>query len=217
MPTILKEYKQFLRTNFKELRLKKPLLYSWDFGLRFDLQIDKNDTEEYFQEVTKRASTIFRDVFNDSDNIFLVYMDYKYRRQKIRVSNFTFKQIKNLLHTEITYSKRLRLYEAQDRFDVRNMAIIKLTTERISYKNILTAIANNDFSSRKPRLDDNSIFTNKEVYFINIDTKLIFHMYDDRGLELIAADKESLRPIYQKYNEWILNYDREKIETLFAQ
>lgn len=159
------------------------MLYSWDFGLRFDLEINKNDTEEYFQEVTKRASTIFRDVFNDSGKVFLVYMDYKYRRQKIRVSNFTFKQIRNLLHTEITYSKRLRLYEAQDRFDVRNMAIIKLTTDRISYKNILTAIAN------------------KEVYFIIIETKIIFHMYDDRGLELITADKESLRPIYQKYNK----------------
>ena len=85
----------------------------------------------------------------------------------------------------------------------------------IHHQNILTAIGNTDFPPRKPRLDNNSILTNKEVYFINIDKKLIFHMYDDRGLDLIAADKESLKSIYEKYNDWILDNDRKKIQKQF--
>lgn len=40
-------------------------------------------------------------------------------------------------------------------------------------------------------------------------------MYDDRGLDLIAADKESLRSIYEKYNDWILDNDIEQIQKLF--
>ncbi|WP_425413801.1 DUF3885 domain-containing protein [Pedobacter glucosidilyticus] len=76
-----------------------------DFGLRFDLQVGETDTDEYFQEVTRRASTIFQTAFDNSDKVFLVFMDYKYKQRKIRFSNFTFKQIDNLQKTEISYSK----------------------------------------------------------------------------------------------------------------
>ena len=215
--TTKQEYRQFLNDNFKGLRLRKPLFYSWDFGLRFDLQVGETNTDEYFEEVTRRASTIYQTAFDNSDKVLLVFMDYKYKRRKIRFSNFTFKQIDNLQKTEISYSKEFRLYEPDDKFDIRNIAVIELTSDRINYENILRAIGHTDFSSRQPRLDNNWFFTSKEVYFINIDKKLIFHMYDDRGLDIVSADKETLRPIYNKHNDWILDYDREQIDRQFEQ
>jgi len=234
--TTKQEYRQFLSDNFKGLRLRKPLFYSWSFGLRFDLQtgestnssrlildgegnvipnIGDTDTDEYFQEVTKRASTIFQTAFDKSDRVFLVLMDYKYKRRKIKFLNFTFKQVENLKKTEVSYSKETRLYESYDKFDIRNIALIKLTADRINCKNILSAIGHSDFPPRQPRLDNRGFLTNKEIYFINIDKKLIFHMYDDRGLDLVSADKETLRPIYKKHNEWILDYDRMQIDKQF--
>ena len=234
--TTKQEYRQFLRYNFKGLRLRKPLFYNWDFGLRFDLQtgetsnssrqildevgnviphVGDTDTDEYFQEVTKRASTIFKTAFDNSDKVFLVFMDYKCKRRKIKFSNFTFKQIDNLQKNEVSFSKEKRLYELDDKFDIRNIAIIKLTADRINHKNILTAIGHSDFPPRQPRLDNNGFLTSKEIYFVNIDKKLIFHMYDDRGLDLISADKEILRPIYKKHNDWILDYDRKQIDKQF--
>lgn len=213
--TTKQEYRQFLTDNFKGLRLRKPLFYSWKFGLRFDLQVGETNTDEYFQEVTRRASTIFETAFANSDKVFVVFMDYKYKRRKIRFSNFIFKQIDNLQKNEINYSKEFRLYEPSDKFDIRNIAIIKLTADRINQKNILTAIGHSDFPPRQPRLDQNGALTAKEVYFVNIDKKLIFHMYDDRGLDLISADKEMLKPIYKKHNNLLLDYDRERIDKQF--
>lgn len=234
--TTKQEYRQFLNVNFKGLRLRKPLFYSWNFGLRFELQtgemsnsirqildeegnvipqIGDTDTDEYFQEVTRRASTIFQTAFDNSDKVFLVFMDYKYKRRKIKFSNFTFRQIDNLQKTEINYSKEFRLYEPNDKFDIRNIAIIKSITNRINYKSILTAIGHTDFPPRKPMLDNNGFLTSKEIYFVNIDKKLIFHMYDDRGLDLISSNKETLRPIYNKHNAWILDYDRKRIDKQF--
>ena len=55
------------------------------------------------------------------------------------------------------------------------------------------------------------------VFFINAGDAVLFHLYDDRGADLVAADKEMLRPIYDRYNQWVLDYDRLKIETLFAK
>ena len=215
--TIKQEYRQFLSNNFKELRLANPLFYSLDFGIRFDLQDGETDTDEYFKEVIRRAATIFQSAFDNSNEVFLVFMEYKYRRRKIRFSNFTFKQIDNLKKKEISYSKESKLYFPGDKFDIRNIAIIKLIADRINYKNILTAIGNSDFGSRQPRLDNNGFLSSKEIYFVNIDKKLIFHMYDDRGIDIIATNIETIRPIYLKHKDWILDYDKEKIEKQFEQ
>lgn len=215
--TTRREYRQFLNDNFKGLRLRAPLFYSWAFGLRFNLQDDDIDTaeDEYFEEVLRRSSTIFQSAFNGSDSCFVVLMDYKYKRRKIRFSNFAFKQIDKLLKSEIAFADEKRLYYPNDKFDIRKIAIVKLTIDRINFKNILSAIGHSDFPPRQPRLDNIGVFTQKEIYFLNIDKNLIFHMYDDRGLDIISTDKDTLRPIYKMHNEWILDYDRVEIEKQF--
>ena len=215
MLTLRQEYRQFFSDNFKGLRLRKPLFYSWDCGLRFDLQVGDTDRDEYFIEVNHRASTLFKSVFDSSDGLFLVFMEYKYRRKRIRFSNYVFGQISGLKETEITYFKEYELYETGEKSDIYNVALLRLTTERINYKNILTAIGNTDFPARQPRLDNDGGMTSKEIFLVNIDKKLIFNMYDDRGLDIIAADRETLRPIYETFNNWILDYDRNEIDKQF--
>ena len=145
MQTTKQEYRQFLQDHFKRLNLRAPLFYNSDFGLRFDLQVGETNTEKYFQNVIRRATTIFQNAFDDSDNVFLVLMDYKYKRRKIRFSNFIFKQIQDLHTGEIIFLKEIGLYEPHDKFDIRNIGVIKLTLGRINHKTILLAIANQDF------------------------------------------------------------------------
>lgn len=217
MQTTKQQYNQFLKDNFKGLVIRKPLFYNWEFGLRFNLQVGNTDTDAYFVEVVNRASTLFQTAFYANDQLFLVYLDYKYHRRKIKLSNYVFKQVNNLEQSEVSFSKVKQLYEPNDKFDVRNIALIKLTTDRLNFKNILTAIGHTDFMPREPRLDNRGVLTNKEIYFVNISKKLIFHMYDDRGLDIIAADLNTLKPIYLKYNDWILDYDRKNIDKLFEK
>lgn len=216
MQTTKQEYRQFLQNHFKKLNLRVPLFYKCDFGLRFDLQVGETNTEKYFENVIRRATTIFQNAFDDSDKVFLVLMDYKYKRRKIRFSNFIFKQIQNLHADEIIFLKGIGLYDPGDKSDIRNIGIIKLSSGRINHKAVLLAIANQDFPSRFPRLEDNHIISNKEIYFININKKLILNMYDDRGLDVVATDIEALRPIYEKHRDWILDCDREQIAKLLS-
>ncbi|WP_354361222.1 DUF3885 domain-containing protein [Pedobacter sp. UYP30] len=42
-------------------------------------------------------------------------------------------------------------------------------------------------------------------------------MYDDRGLDIIANDIETLRPIYEKYNSLILESNREQIDKILKK
>ena len=215
MKTLKQEYRQFLTDNFETFIFRQPLYFRWKFGLRFNLQVGEAGSDEYFEEVNKRANKIFQSSFAQHEQLFIVFIDFKYKRRKIRLTNYTFKQIKDLKKGEISYSKAIKLYEPNDKFDIRNIALIKLPIDRINYGNILAAIANSDFPPRRPRLDKNGVFTNKEIYFINIDKKLIFHMYDDRGLDIISADLETLRPIYKNHNDWILEFNRSEIDKQF--
>jgi hypothetical protein len=40
-------------------------------------------------------------------------------------------------------------------------------------------------------------------------------MYDDRGLDIIAAEIDTLRLVYKKYNHWILECNKEEIDAKF--
>jgi hypothetical protein len=53
------------------------------------------------------------------------------------------------------------------------------------------------------------------VYFININKKTIFHVYDDRGCDVLATLPETIRDMYERYNDWILDYDKPEIDKVF--
>ena len=54
------------------------------------------------------------------------------------------------------------------------------------------------------------------VYFLNSERNVLFHLYDDRGADVVAADKEILRPLYESCKDWILDHDREQIDRTFS-
>ena len=55
------------------------------------------------------------------------------------------------------------------------------------------------------------------VYFLNSQKDVLFHLYDDRGADVVAADKEILRSLYESCKDWILDFDWEKIDSLFEK
>lgn len=58
-------------------------------------------------------------------------------------------------------------------------------------------------------------FMTSSVYFVCSDDKVLFHLYDDRGADLCAEKRESILHIYNDLNDLILQYDRERIDSIF--
>ncbi|GAB2942053.1 hypothetical protein GCM10027048_03160 [Hymenobacter coalescens] len=201
--------------NFPTLELRAPLFYNWPKALRFDLQASSPGEKGYFQEVQRQATALLEAAFAPTDTVFLVLMDRRYRRRKIRFTGFSFRQIQGLRRSEVGYARLQQRYE-RDEWDKWNLAVIQLTLNRLLYRNVLQAIANTDFQPRQPRLDGRGVLSNQEVYLLNVDRKLIFHMYDDRGLDLLATDLEVFRPVYEQFNGWLLDYDRSRMEAALS-
>ncbi len=56
-----------------------------------------------------------------------------------------------------------------------------------------------------------------QVYLIDDRGKLIMHLYDDRGLDVIAANSSTLLPAYKQFGDWILDNQRRKIDLRFNE
>ena len=74
---------------------------------------------------------------------------------------------------------------------------------------MLEGIANSDHA--------HTLSVSGRVYFLNPATAIIMHMYDDRGLDVIAATREALMPVYRTFNYWVLDYDRDRIAKAFSE
>lgn len=210
--TAPQEYRQFLATHFPGLALRKPVFYQGTYGLRVNLQVGETNTDDYFRQVTARAAALFEAAFAPEDRVLLLVQDYKYRRRKIRFGNFLHRQIRGLAKAKLTYATARGLYAASD---VWNQEFLRLPAHRIAHAPVWTAIAHTDFPPRTPRFTGRGVWQAPELYFLNLDRGLIFHMYDDRGLDIIAGDRQTLRPLYAQFNPWLLDHDRARMDQMF--
>lgn len=53
------------------------------------------------------------------------------------------------------------------------------------------------------------------AYAIDPRSRVILHMYDDRGPDILAHETAALLPLYNHYGDWILAFDRHTIACRF--
>lgn len=208
---------KYLQANFPSLEIKVPLFYNWDYGLRFEIGLDnisiyKNKNKrilnnEYFEKALYRGTKLFEATFESNDRICIVFQRYSDGRQKIKKNSYVFKYINK--------------FEKIESFKVKNLYrdVYEITDKKKEHHHRLAIYSKlNDMDYTK--IINRSIYTdfgggNIESFFINIDKQVIYHVYDDRGLDIIAKDANILKELYTKFNDWILDYDRKEIDSIF--
>lgn len=206
--------KTFMNEYFPNLELRPALFYSWQTAIRFELGVDWSSSirvESYAEKASKRAITLFEDFHSSNDELFVVIdVDDLHGGRNIQRQLKIFPQYvnKNLLY-KLSYQELPFHFSEEE--DARRMKTHRFTLcckrDEIKYKSLLKAICHQDLGL-KPSLIH-------RVYFLNKTRKTIFHMYDDRGCDVLATRSIDLQEIYMKRNKWILDYDREKIDLLF--
>ena len=54
------------------------------------------------------------------------------------------------------------------------------------------------------------------VFFFDTERHLLFHPYDDRGVDVVAEKPEDIRFLYEDCRNWLLEYDMERMKNTFA-
>src|SRR5262249_16323944 len=73
---------------------------------------------------------------------------------------------------------------------------VQLPARSFSYQPVFQGIANHDHA-RSPSVSS-------RVYFLNQATDILLHMYDDRGLDIIAATSQPLTRMRREFADWVL-------------
>ncbi|KQT50454.1 hypothetical protein ASG52_06445 [Methylobacterium sp. Leaf456] len=55
------------------------------------------------------------------------------------------------------------------------------------------------------------------IFIVDFERRLTLFAYDDRGMDVVAMDRESLLPIYRQFGDWLLDYDRDRMDARFAE
>lgn len=200
---------EFMQNNFPGLLLRAPLFYSWPIGIRFDLQNESSSSDDaYFREVVRRAGVLFQAVFQADDPVLVVHQQWRGKRFRIKHSSYLLRQL-NLPKALLSFQQIANPYPHSFQPGRWNRVCAITTASRIPYPAILAAISHQCFPFRKPALHN-------DTFFLNQRTGIIFHMYDDRGVDIIAHSASSLRHLYKTHNDLVLDYDRAKIAAVFV-
>ncbi|CAM4489579.1 hypothetical protein FHS16_005154 [Paenibacillus endophyticus] len=187
----------YLISKFPRLELESPLFYNADIGIRFEIG-DPNplvSDEKYREQFHFRTTQLFKNAHSESDEIFIVsLLNVKRNRKPNKINVFKKgvkrrETLKNLICNRITRSDE----EEVDWVSLCYVLRCKVT-------------------DIKPAM---FLFARYRFFFVNITRNTIFYLYDSRGLDIVSNTKEPLQHLYSDFNHWILDYDRESIESIF--
>ena len=182
-----------------------PIFYQARYGLRFEMGIG-DPTDEKFRIIP----THFEEAIHRALSIYQATEPYDILRISIWLDSENEVEIPNYFtsiglpewdesYIETHYSDG---YECQ--IKACYWYLRKLTFD---WKKLFRDILYTDF--KEPH------FLASNVFFINTKAEILYHLYDDRGLDVVAIDKMTLLPIYQNYHTWLLDYDREAMKKVF--
>ncbi|WP_373600704.1 DUF3885 domain-containing protein [Paraclostridium bifermentans] len=215
----IESLENYMKVNLPNLTISMPLFYNSEIGIRFEIGDSNID---YFEEKTKymngvymKSIVLFEEVFNPNTDIYIVVNASRWIDDEIdenKEKEKLHKYIKNKeLYNTIEGIKLSYIYKDNDDEDesITFRYCLDCKLKDIKYRELLKSIGNQDMGI-KPSFYD-------EVYFINKNENIIYHLYDDRGLDIVSSKAASIKHIYDKYNKWILDYDRKRINKTFLK
>lgn len=193
------EFEQFYAQSFGDVELFAPLFYNFPIAIRFEIGMNLTDDKSlYVCNAVNRAYCIFNELFTKGDNIYVVVNSY----DKYKDINIIRSLVRNIFD-EYKYP-----FHSKDGKWACERYIIKSSVENVDIKRLLEEIVRSEMGG-------NSRLTSG-VYLLNPRNQIIYYLYDDRGLDVVSTNKTTLKDIYDKFNDWILDYDRERIDKMFA-
>uniref|UniRef100_UPI0040259956 DUF3885 domain-containing protein n=1 Tax=Eubacterium sp. TaxID=142586 RepID=UPI0040259956 len=196
-------------------KLEQPVFYNAPIGIRFEIGFLKPKyikkffrrtlNPSYVDSAFERALTIYSNLPLAPNLLRIDFLSYENKEKK------TIADICKCARLPLPHEQAIEMIpdEIEDNVYMRQVQLYwDLLKIDFSANKLLMEIIKGEFSAY-PQFSQNT-------YFINSTDSILFHLYDDRGLDVVAKNKSSLESIYKNYNDWILDYDRERIDSLFV-
>jgi Domain of unknown function (DUF3885) len=171
---------------FPGLSLAGDLFHQSPIGLRFNIGLTEND----------RAVSIFNAIFGDAEAIVLLHEDASWEADTTRWCELF--SLPGLFRS--SEKPTVRSYEvklSEDETYIVRWAIIRSAV--LSAGRLFEAIANQDHGCTPS--------VRGRVHILDPGAEVLLHMYDDRGMDVIATSVAPLLALKSLFSSWI---NREK-------
>lgn len=182
------------------------LFYQFPGGLRFELSEGGSPLNQILTAMRK-ATMICEDVLGKGIP-FLVHMqrfvfssgfELRDTIRELRLAGVVIPKIRDVWYEEVYESD-----ESENGFWINCVFEIQASC----MENLLWCAMVTDFPSFHPN-------PHCLIYLVNPEKSILIHPYDDRGLDVICQDPMELTIFYEKYNDWLLDYDKEAMVQTF--
>ncbi|WP_142953584.1 DUF3885 domain-containing protein [Bacillus toyonensis] len=222
------QLKEYMNQTFPGVTLVPSIYSQWENHLHFNFGKDKYQivegtddlNMEYFSQLYTYNKYLFEDIFLKEDVVFIVANVYRFKKENIKTPqkiNIYNKYIKKRdLKFRIRQEMLPFLFEDKEAdLYCTSQFSLKCLAEDIKYEPLIQAVNHEDFPDLYPRFGRKKEVSYPDVFLISATKDIVMFIYDDRGCEVIAKNKEIIRGLYEKYKEWIPDYERESIDSLF--
>jgi hypothetical protein len=185
---------EFMFSHFCRVDFGGNLFGQWPVGIRFEIGIEQ----------ISRAVKLFEFTFDKAKDCILVSQDWKLDARLAKRFTPLFKT-PGIFTSEPSQFQTVEVSPFDE--SPYQLTWTRLFPRTFNAALIFQAIANGE------QLGDPKI--SSKVYIIDPRSKTILHMYDDRGLDIIATELKTLRPVFEGFSDWILDNQHDRIKLRF--
>lgn len=187
--------------------LNHPIFYNSNYGIRFEIGVgdvygnDGTPGKEYVENALTRAITIYNNGIKHPE--LLMWEVYTQKdKEKQDLKSLFMEKIAPVLPEE----EFLKAVKIDGNNFQQTQFFWNLRKSEIPMDSMFREIILGDLGGLQELASS--------VYLFDTKNHVMLHLYDDRGLDIVAHDKNTLMPLFQELNAWILDYDRKQIDKL---
>lgn len=185
---------EFMLSRFNRVDFGGNLFGQWPVGIRFEIGIKE----------LQRAADLFNFVFANREECILVSQDWKTDGDIAKHFSPLFKT-PGIFPSEPPHLQSSEVFPLDE--TPYRLTWARIRPEAFNPARMFEGIAHRE-QAGTPKISSG-------VYIIDPLSRIIIHMYDDRGLDVIATELETLWPLFASFREWILDNQRHRVEFRF--
>jgi hypothetical protein len=187
--------------------LGHAIFYSHPHGLRFELSESGNLSYIHmFLQAYQKAEHITNFVFAEAKNLQVAIGFYSYAEDGFLANLEMFESIANCqLIIPDARSTWVCTTDNIDDGQLRHTLVFAI--EHRAIPQFLWGALAGDIGIH-PRLSG-------DIYLFDLELGILAHPYDDRGMDVIGNNLGILRSVYNKFDSYLLDYDREVMRSRF--
>ncbi len=211
----MKDFMVKIQEKFGVQELPHGLFHSFDRSLRFELGGEEFGTDRpmrRFIQAIERSKAVSQTFFGNSPEVFVLLSSYGMEQpDRKRLAPLQFCGIK---HCEFKYLSKTPLQDddhiaefGSDLF--RHWDVVKLKDGQSISEILWLGIASE--MAIEP-----SFRGLMSAYVVDLSNGLILHVYDDRGMDVVATKDAPLKILFTTYRTWLLEHDLPRMNAKYG-